>query len=574
MAEDNLSNQTIGMIKKFIHIVLVIFLSKNYDVIAQSNLNDATIIESVFVHTDRNIYIVGETMWLSAFCRDLTSGNMSTLSKVLNVELIDSNGKSVIQKRLKLSEGIGSGQFFLSAQLPTGKFTLLAYTSWMKNFDSKMVFQKEITIVNPSITPLYEQSNTAFNKPNDTIEFNGLNKSNFEIKKEKDQYMSREKVTISFASNTDDLIQYSVSVHKFDSSFSEQVDITKPILPDLPNSTSFPPEAHAPIVSGQVISHNPDSSQSIKVIFLGKASFMNSADLNRDGIFHFEVPFRILNESVYLLNDNEISEPPTIQVNSPFGIKTNSSSTPLSLNLTMRPYLESLNRNIQIAQVYRTHTHINGIPTQPKQVENHFYGKPDYVYHLDDYTRFRSVKDLFIEYIKEADVRKKQGKEGFYITEGFQQVDKALTMLDGIPVLDATFILELDPLKIEKIGIVTSQYHMGSIHYNGIINFTTYKGDFDNKELPNYIIKKQYHPIQQKRFFFSPDYSNSQNKLEKIPDFRSTLYWYPIDNKSNSTESHTFFTGDDQGMYQIEVIGVSSNGDLSYQSSLIEVIDQ
>lgn len=106
--------------------------------------------EKIFVHTDRSMYITGETIWLKPYCVDATFHTLSGLSKVLNIELIDQKGNSVKQVRLQLDEGIGEGQIFVSPDIQTGVYELRAYTNWMKNFDSDYAFSSSLSIINPS----------------------------------------------------------------------------------------------------------------------------------------------------------------------------------------------------------------------------------------------------------------------------------------------------------------------------------------------------------------------------------------------------------------------------------------
>ena len=106
--------------------------------------------EKIYVHLDRNTFITGETIWLGAYCVDATFHAPVDYSKVLSVELLDASGNAVKQIRFRLLEGLGSGQIFVSPEIPTGSYTLRAYTNWMKNFDPEFVFSERIQIVNPS----------------------------------------------------------------------------------------------------------------------------------------------------------------------------------------------------------------------------------------------------------------------------------------------------------------------------------------------------------------------------------------------------------------------------------------
>jgi hypothetical protein len=108
-----------------------------------------TLQEKIFMHTDRTFYLTGETMWFKLYYRDASFNKPLSLSKVAYIELIDGERKSVLQAKIALTEGGGSGSLFLPASLNSGHYMLRAYTNWMKNFDADYFFQQAITVVNP-----------------------------------------------------------------------------------------------------------------------------------------------------------------------------------------------------------------------------------------------------------------------------------------------------------------------------------------------------------------------------------------------------------------------------------------
>ena len=52
-------------------------------------------------------------------------------------------------------------------------------------------------------------------------------------------------------------------------------------------------------------------------------------------------------------------------------------------------------------------------------------------------------------------------------------------LLDGVPVFDADDIIAYDPLKVQKLEVVTARYHWGPIIASGIVSYTTYKGNLE-----------------------------------------------------------------------------------------------
>lgn len=119
----------------------ILSIGLQFVLLAQPNIE-----EKVFVHINSQTLITGETLRYSAFCTSALTNQPSSLSKILYVELIGEKG-TIHQAKIELINGRGDGEFFLSSLITTGKFQLVAYTRWMRNFEE--YFQTPVTIINP-----------------------------------------------------------------------------------------------------------------------------------------------------------------------------------------------------------------------------------------------------------------------------------------------------------------------------------------------------------------------------------------------------------------------------------------
>jgi uncharacterized protein YfaS (alpha-2-macroglobulin family) len=90
--------------------------------------------EEIYIHTDREEYISGENLWFNAYLIDRKSFKPALNSKIVYFEVLNSENRPVVQKRIMIDNGFGPGQVVLPDSLSTGTYTLRAYTSWMKNF--------------------------------------------------------------------------------------------------------------------------------------------------------------------------------------------------------------------------------------------------------------------------------------------------------------------------------------------------------------------------------------------------------------------------------------------------------
>jgi hypothetical protein len=742
--------------------------------------------EKIFVQTDRNVYITGETSWLSIYCLDAALHTPSTLSKVVSLELISSDGAVYLQERVELQGSFGQGQLFISPEIPSGSYMLRAYTNWMRNFSPDFVFQKRLTIVNPSAPPLptkngptdslkidffpeggnlihgleskvavrvtdgrnsgvpitgiiedqygmevaefrtsflgygsfqfipetdkiYKTTVTRNNKsliytlppakPEGVVmSLTGIGSQNLQVKiasagnttesiyvlvhtrgiinqlkkitlsttnivslnsemlgegtshitvlnddfvpvaerlffkypdrrsrldisTSSQEYGIREKVEISI-DNSQPMIEeglgkISLSVYRRNNiavpehnivnnllltsdirgplqqpgyyfnarneDRSAQLDlimlthgwrrfIWADVLEDKPKQFPYPAELNAPILSGRIL-NDMLATESIQTSFYGRTSVVNSISLKANGEFQFEVPFRVKNGEVLLTIGQDTLQDRDVVLYSPFDF-SNTCFFTSELNFVpkMKRYFETLSRNIQISQVYRSYNFINGAEVDDGSTAMHFYGAADFVYQLDDYTRFETMQDLFIEYIAFIYIKKHGKQNEFHVAGDFIIPGKALVMIDGVPIEDFDFVMAFDPLKIEQVEIVRSNYYIGDRSYSGLINFTTYGGDFAGAQIPQNILKRAYHALQSEREFYAPDYLEDNDRLSRIPDYRSTLYWNPnVGINENGDMVVEFYTADDIGDYQIEVNGITKAGTPLYGTKQFKV---
>lgn len=112
-----------------------------------------TLQEKIYVHIDRTFYLTGETLWFKVYNVDGTLHKPLDVSKVAYAEVLDAANFAVLQAKIELDQGTGSGSFFIPASLSSGNYRLRVYTSWMKNFLPEYYFNQHLTIVNPFVAP-------------------------------------------------------------------------------------------------------------------------------------------------------------------------------------------------------------------------------------------------------------------------------------------------------------------------------------------------------------------------------------------------------------------------------------
>jgi len=119
--------------------------------------------EKVYVHTDKSTYLNNEICWFKIYSLDGFFNTPLTISTICYVEILDDQNQPVIQEKINMSNGMGNGSIAIPNNLPTGNYTIRAYTNWMKNFDAQYFFSKPIKLINTQI-PI--KNNEPTNKSN------------------------------------------------------------------------------------------------------------------------------------------------------------------------------------------------------------------------------------------------------------------------------------------------------------------------------------------------------------------------------------------------------------------------
>lgn len=106
------------------------------------------VIEKVYLHVDRDSYFAGEDIWFKAYLIDALDRLLTDHSNSLHVELISPSLKIVSNRIIRLDGGLGNGDFKLPNDIRSGRYTLRAYTNYMRNYGDHLFFSKEIAVIN------------------------------------------------------------------------------------------------------------------------------------------------------------------------------------------------------------------------------------------------------------------------------------------------------------------------------------------------------------------------------------------------------------------------------------------
>jgi len=104
--------------------------------------------ENLYILTDKDLYLSGETLWFNAMVfRNFT---ISDLSTNFFIELYDKNKKQILRKRFPVFNGVVQGSFQIPESLSEDIYFVRAYTPMMSNLSEDFQYIKQIPIYNPS----------------------------------------------------------------------------------------------------------------------------------------------------------------------------------------------------------------------------------------------------------------------------------------------------------------------------------------------------------------------------------------------------------------------------------------
>ncbi len=564
--------------------ITIILCFLNILVSAQDKPNSLEAIprETVHLSFNANMFLVGETLYYNFFC--LTDNNTpSSISKIGYVELIGENGESLFKHKLKLEEGLSSGDFFIPSTIQSGQYKLVAYTKWMKKGVTS-IFLRDVYIINPFLVPAnnLESESVRIEKNETKTERKPESTSSIQIETKSNILKTKSLATIDLNNITGDLNygNYSLSVRKV-SPVQIQKNTVSPVEDDIKqiNNFYFLPELRGEIISGVVTLKSNGSLVPNAIVSLsipGKNFILKNAKTNPSGRFSFSL-FENYNSTDVLIQvlNEEQNDAYKIVLDNPNSYDfSNLSFEKIYLNQNLKDWLVMNSMYNQIENAYFNSKKDSVISRLSPSL---FYVKPDVEYVLDDYKRFPTIKETFIEIIRAGAIRKHKDKFTFKVFNiiedqiSFYSDFDPLVLFDGVLILDNQDIIDYDARNIERINIVRGTYFFGRSIYYGIVDIQTKNGDF---VLPENTNNKFYFnleaPIKPKNYYM-PKYASATNDLNRIPDFRNQLLWQPNIKMDSNFKSIEFYTSGVTGIFEIVLEGFTFAGKHVISTKNIEV---
>jgi hypothetical protein len=531
--------------------------------------------ESLAVHLNTTLFLTGETLLFNIYCftKDHPA-ERSTLSSLAYIELVSEEHKPFAQIKVKLENGTGSGDFFFPSNVPSGNYTFIAYTKWMRNFSPADFFRQTITVINPQIKPTI--SGRAVNRKENQPINRSSSQQGFSFGIDKEVYSQREKINVQLTAGANNSATLSVNVRLLENEITQPDpwrDAIDRSSPSTAQAVRFLPDVRSELISGTVTDKANGKPISKGLVALSAPAtnydfIISSTDSlgryyfnkkgNESGYFLLSAPGRE-NDDLSFQNENSFLD--HYEEFAPIKLELDTNLIALIGKRYLSVQVENAFYDIKKDSLISAGTGLR------------FFTTPNKIYKLDDFTRFPTMDDIFREIVSEVIVKVRDGNYSLLMNNtnsGYRFVNPPLVLVDGIPVADANVVMRYDPLLIKQISLVTQHYYYGGMEIDGILSIETYAGDAKNIPVTGMTRVNYITPLPSK-VYYTPEYE-SQQALARIPDFRTQLYWnHWISIDRGVTDTLSFFSGDLAGKYFIEIVGLTSTGERIYETKTFEV---
>ena len=541
-----------------IHTIFIIILLLH----SINVLSENTVRERVYVQTDKQTYISGELLWMKMYLTDET-GKPSSFSKIGYVEILDETS-SQVQAKLDIVDGIGEGRMELPVSLPTGFYVMKAYTRNMRNEGEQVFFDKTIAIINTfraDATVKTDTTHIAENSSSSPAE-------NLTIVAEqsyKPRTSSEVKIlnlpenihSLSVSIAGKDLVQGNSDIMSWHSRLSSNTGI--------PFNNDFLPEYEGHIIRGKIVNieTNQPATGEDKIFsllgFIGDGVRLFGGRIDNGADINFITTQIAGTHEMAISTITSSNNRYRINIETPFESHSERNIPEFRLNRDWEDQLLRRGVGLQVLSAY-TADSMSLVDT----TYTHFQYKADRSYVLDEYTRFTSMEELVIEFMRSLRFRFYNGKRYLSVLVddlGTLTIGSSVVLLDGIPIMDHNIIYNYNPLLIKKVEVFKNWIVFGGMHFEGLVSITTYKNDYPGLVTDGTTNIFDYEGTQVHRYFYSPSYGRQSKKNDMIPDYRHTLLWMPeVKTGGQQSLSIPFSTSDLTGDFMITVEGITKDG--------------
>ena len=531
--------------------------------------------ERIFVSTDRSAYLAGDAVWCSLTCLD-ENGLFSNASAVSYVELVSEEGTACTAK-IGLLEGRGAGSFRIPVTTPTGTYRILAYTAVnaAESGTPWLAGSRLVTVFNTT-SRARVAGNVVIGSGNAPLAQEGRPAAEGQLELSSRIRLPKGQSAVLSLHNGGAAASVSLSIyHADDLPEGTRENTPAGFLKALPASVST---VRAVTVEndGEIISAR------IRGTVL-KADDLTLATLSAAGsptdlyIGRTEGDDRLRFYTSNIYGNREIvcevsqldRQEGYIDFESPFLFPETGPLPKLALDQSLRPDLNARKAALRAEKTRR----IDTLTTYMTHREDLLLASiPSHRYHLDDYTRFHSVKEILVEITPELHLRTDHGVPSLLLTYSdalerrSDRTDNIAVMMDGVLLSDLNLLLNFDAMLLEDIDIYDQPLVCGRTPLHGIVNFITKKNYVTALHFPASVRVVDFQGVA-----YPVAYNGAVPEGEG-QDLRQLLYWHPILNLDAGSDYRLEFnTPGYAGHFKAVAEGFTEDGKPIYQEFTFEV---
>lgn len=502
----------------------------------------------VYTATDKTCYLAGESIFCSVFCSDADA--------LAYVELYGDEG-FVCQTKIAMDSGRGGGSMQLPVTVPTGNYTLVSYTA-SGSYDSQAlaIFNcfstvrcKSVTVDNSVELPQPASSvlpsfGLKYHMENGCLYVENASPKAFK------GYLS-----VAVDDGLEDL--YRDKTHSITSFIPERLS-----LRDETAANAEGGERDGDVIRGRLVGPDAQSVVNMETLtalisFPGSMTDIYSARINDD------CTLVVPTENVYGNRDVACTV-----YGLPEGSRCHIELDPERFSGTL-PEIPAmvLSSSMSGALNARAMAFVGqkldsvGV-SLPVRRTHFFFDREKTVFHLDDYNRFPTMEEEFVEVLKMIRCVKKDGvrviqtacHEDAHSINSFTW-GNSLVMIDGVPVFDHSIVWNYDPALVKDVEIYPYTYALGYRKYEGVVNFKTFKGN-----LPGVVFDDNV------RFY---DFVGCS--FPAVHHGKNTLWWHPLLELEPGGVLKLDCTDAVPGRYKITAEGIATDGSIVNLSGVVSL---
>jgi hypothetical protein len=346
-------------------------------------------------------------------------------------------------------------------------------------------------------------------------------------------------------------------------------------------------KAQKVLISGRVKDKETNASIKNSTIFcsvIGTIPQFFAAKTNDEGYFRFEIrPFEGQAEVILKLADIDETKSNInyeLDQNLPKIVSNDFTDNIPVDSVLLRNYIDFKRQNLIIKRIYTPGSVVNSNERAAPVNEGFFL---NYTYERDfqNYITLNDFKEMARELIPGIVIKgenaafkiylKEYDKKNDYLIDPFP--NEPLILIDGMPVFDSREILNFNPENVKMVRLINNRFSVNGTVFDGIFEMTTVGGDY-YKNLKSNHMRYILEGFTPSRSAGNEQLLKGSSSMDKLPDFRSVLYWNPnINMKTNQTKNIEFSTSDDTGDFLVDVKGVDGDGNLFNYQTIIQVME-